>query len=95
MQTPCERAAFGGPATAAIAALEGVRMQCGKAELVDAVTQVVKRLADSEPKATGAAGEAMKLGVELGDFAGRGRWGELGKLAGRRVLRGGYPHDYS
>jgi hypothetical protein len=51
-----EGAAFGGPATAAIAALEGVCAQGGEAELVDAVTEAVEGLADSEAEAAGAAG---------------------------------------
>ena len=36
LEAACEGAAFGGPATAAIAALECVRAQGGEAELVDA-----------------------------------------------------------
>ena len=79
-----EGAGFGGPATAAIAALECVCAQGRKAELVDAVTQAMKGLADAESEAAGAAGEAVELGVELGDFGGRGSWVERGDFGGRR-----------
>ncbi|MGB8222466.1 MAG: hypothetical protein WCF10_07755 [Polyangiales bacterium] len=37
LEAACEGAGFGGPATAAIAAFEGVCAQGGEAELVDAV----------------------------------------------------------
>jgi len=56
VEAACEGAAFGGPATAAAAAFEGVCAQRGKAELVDAVTEAVECLADSKAKAAGAAG---------------------------------------
>jgi hypothetical protein len=56
LETACEGAGFGGPATAAVAAFEGVRTQGGEAELVDAVTEAVEGLADSEAEAAGAAG---------------------------------------
>lgn len=108
MQTAREGAGFGGPARAAIAALECVRAQGGKAELVDAAAQAVKGLADSEAKAAGAAGEAVELGVELGELTCRRRWGlrcEIGRegswgarceiaCCGKQGLRYGFPHDY-
>ena len=49
-----------------------------------AVTQSMKRLANPKAKAAGAAGEAVELGVDEGDFGGRGSWDELGELACRR-----------
>ncbi len=55
-EAPCEGSGFGGPATAAVAALEGVCAQGGEAELVDAVIEAIEGLADSETEAAGAAG---------------------------------------
>ena len=54
-----------------------------KPRFVYAATEAMEGLADSEAEAAGAAGEAVELGVELGDFAWRGRWGELGGFGGR------------
>jgi hypothetical protein len=56
LQAACEGAAFGGPATAAIATLECVRAEGGEAELVDAFGETVEGLADAETEAAGAAG---------------------------------------
>jgi hypothetical protein len=82
-ETAREGSAFGRPASAAIAALERVRAQGREAEIVDAATEAMEGLADSEAEAAGAAGEAVELGVELGDCAWRRRWGELGGFGGR------------
>ncbi len=92
MQAACEGAAFGGPATAAIAAFEGVGAEGREAELVDAVSEAVEGLADSQSEAAGAAGEAVELGVELGDFGGRGGRMERGDFGGcgRRMERGDF-----
>ena len=84
MEAAREGAAFGGPPTAAIAALECVRAEGGKAELVDAFSEAVEGLADSEAEAAGAAGEAVELGVELGGFRARRSWIELGKALERK-----------
>ncbi len=54
-----------------------------KPELVDTVAETVKGLANAQAEAAGAAGEAVELGVELGDFRGRGSWVELGDSGGR------------
>ena len=72
LQTAREGAALRRPPTPATAALERVRAQGGEPELVDALTEAVQGLADSEAEAAGAACEAVELGVELGDFRGRG-----------------------
>ena len=84
MQAACEGAGFGGPAAAAIAALEGVGAEGGKAELVDAFAEAVEGLADAETEAAGAAGEAVELGVELGGFRARRSWIELGEALERK-----------
>ena len=79
-----EGAGFGCPTAAAITALEGVGAEGGEAELVDAVSEAVEGLADSESESAGAAGEAVELGVEVGELAGCGKWivrEELGGLA--------------
>ena len=55
-ETAREGSAFGRPASAAIAALERVRAQGGKAELVKPATEAVEGLANAEAKAAGAAG---------------------------------------
>ena len=103
-----EGSAFGRPASAAIAALERVRAQGREAEIVDAATEAMEGLADSEAKAAGAAGEAVELGVELGELTCRRRWGlrcEIGRegswgarceiaCCGKQGLRYGFPHDY-
>jgi len=41
---------------------------------VDVIAKAVEGLADSEAEAAGASGEAVELGVEEGDFGGRGSW---------------------
>jgi hypothetical protein len=73
LQAACEGAAFGGPATAAVAALECVGAEGGEAELVDACAEAVKGLADAKAETAGAAGEAMELRVESGDGRVEGR----------------------
>lgn len=59
MEAAREGAGFGGPATAAVAAFEGVGAEGGEAEVVNAVIEAVEGLADSETEAAGAAGEAV------------------------------------
>jgi hypothetical protein len=53
---------------------------------VDAVSEAVEGLADSQSEAAGAAGEAVELGIELSDFGGRGSSIERGE----RDLLGGW-----
>ena len=50
-ETARERSAFGRPASAAIATLERVRAQGREAEIVDAATEAMEGLADSEAEA--------------------------------------------
>jgi hypothetical protein len=96
-EPPREGAALGRPPTPAATAFEGVGAQGGKAEFVDAVSEAVEGLADSEAEAAGAAGEAVQLGVELGEFACRGNrgFGEQAYLAWRGSwgFGPGTPHD--
>lgn len=67
MEAAREGAGFGGPSGTAVAALEGIGAEGGEAEIVDAATQAVKGLADAKAEAASAAGEAVELGVEVGD----------------------------
>jgi len=94
VQAACEGSAFGCPATAATAAFERVRAQGGEPELVDALTEAVQGLADSEAKAAGAACETVELGVELGELGvlvgARGEVGEPGGEARNSVGRGSW-----
>ncbi|MGB5351782.1 MAG: hypothetical protein WBN10_19390 [Polyangiales bacterium] len=54
-----------------------------------AIAETVQRLADTEPKPTGAAREAVELGIEQADLA------DLADLADRGSLKpwAGTPHD--
>jgi hypothetical protein len=61
---------------------------------VNSVTQPVKRLANPEAKAAGAACETVELGVELGELGvlvgARGEVGEPGGEARNSVGRGSW-----
>ena len=51
---------------------------------MDAFTEAVEGLADAETEAAGAAGEAVELGVELGELGGvvGGEWPGIGATLG-------------
>jgi hypothetical protein len=68
LQPSREGATLGGPPTPARAALERIRPERRKPELVNPVTEPVQRLAYPKAKAAGAAGETVELLIEQPDL---------------------------